>query len=136
VASTIERLSSELNLKIDKGADFTLTLLYRNGEGDINASTPSQLPPIVDLTGMDVVATVRPNTATDDTEDYILSKANGKITTDDVDGLIKLKIDDADLNGFAWYDATYMVNVTDSTGDIRPVVHGRVKLFDRLGVTS
>jgi len=122
MVDTVQRLSAELNLEIDKGSTFRHRITWSSGE--------EGLEELVDLTDCTAEMHIRPSL--DSTTIYHeLTTENGGITLGDGTGTIDLYISDEDSAAFDWNEAMYDgLEIIFPTGDTTRILRGDIEAFD------
>lgn len=116
----VGRYAQKLNLDIEKGATFDVTLTYKD-ENEV----------VINLTGYTARLQIRD---TQDAASFIheMTTANGGIVLGGVAGTIQLIISDTDTTAFTETTGVYDLELISSGGAVTRLVEGTVTFYEEV----
>jgi hypothetical protein len=129
-------LPGSYNLTIYQGQTYTQIFVWTAGPGSAGA-IPNSIPPVgasplpVDLTGYTATLQMR---AYNLTTAPLYYDASSNITLGGVLGTIALIIPAANTETFTWWSGFYDLLLTDSSGNVTPLLNGTVTITPAVSV--
>ena len=121
--ATLKRPSVELDIELDKGANFIHTFKYETG--DRNSTTP------VDLTDCTAKIQIRTSSRRANTL-YEATTENGNLTLGGILGTIDINIPAATTKAFKWNQANYELEITFPDTTVKKILRGVITAFDEV----
>lgn len=116
MATTVSQGAIEVNFKVDQGADFDVTLVLKDGNGDL-----------VDVTGYSGKMQLRKNVGADvalELNSTPGTGVNGTITFGGTDGTVALHVEDDVMAAIKAGNYVHDLRLTTSGDDVRYWIHG------------
>lgn len=116
MATKINAYSEELDIVVEQGATFDVTLTWKDSAGDP-----------IDITGYSARMDIRAN-IDEDTAIHSMTSANGDIVLGDAAGTIQLLITAADTEAFDFQTAVYDLELISGAGAVTRLIKGCIEL--------